>query len=156
MGKFIKKLIEKKRTVKSALKLKAMLKGEAGLYTFYSIWFDTIKAYALGNPSRVKRLAWKIYVVPFVPSDWTCTDEGYEGVKAKRRCKLIQHRLNKDGLVNDKDKVWLEKELLVSFEDDFRKKNLAFDKLGVMNDEKIEVNIKKLKSENKYKEMFEK
>jgi hypothetical protein len=158
MGKFVKKKIEalkeKKRAVQSAFKLKTMMKGKMGLYTFYSIWFATIKAYIAGEPSKVKRLAWKIYVVPFIPGDWTCTDKGYEGVKAKRRCKLIQHRLNKENVVNDKDKVWLKEELLPAFEEDFRKKNLDFEKLGGMDDEKININIKKLKSEKKYKEML--
>jgi len=158
MGKFIKKQIEKikqkKQAIKSATKLKVMLKGQQGLYTFYSIWFATIKSYIKGKPSKVKRLAWKIYVIPFIPSDWVCDDRGYEGVKAKRRCKLIHHRLIKEGVVVDKDKKWLKKELLPGFENDFMQKNLDFDKLGDMSDEAIEKNIVKIKTEKKYKEML--
>jgi hypothetical protein len=160
MGKFVKETIEalkeKKRAVQSAFKLKTMMKGKQGLYVFYSIWFATIKAYISGKPSKIKRLAWKVYVIPFIPCDWTCTDDGYVGVKAKRRCVLIQHHLNKEGLVNSKDKTWLKKELLVAFEDDFKKKNLDFDKIGGMDDDRISVNIKKLKSENRFKEMLNK
>ena len=153
MPKFVKNLIEKKRAVTSAIKLKAMFKGQMGLYTFYSIWFSTIKAYAKGYPSKVKQLAWKTYVIPFIPGDWTCTDEGYEKVSAKRRCKLIQYKYKKKGNIPQADKDWLLDELYVEFEKDFAKKNLDFDKLGDMDDEKIEANLFKVKK-TKFKEML--
>lgn len=154
MPKFVKTIIEKKRAATSAMKLNAAMKGKQGLYTFYTIWFQTIEAYIKGNPNWTFRQAWKVYVIPFIPGDWTCDDKDYEGVKAKRRCKLIQHELNKTGKISKKHKVWLKTELLPAFRDDFREKNLDFDKLGEMNDEQIEKQIKKAKGEKKFKEML--
>ena len=158
MGKFVRDKIEalkeKKKAFSNSFKIKAMFKGKQGLYTFYSIWFASIRAYIGGSPSMVMQQAWKIYVIPFIPSDWECDDEGHVGVKAKRRCKLIHHRFKKTGLINDKDKSWLEKELLVSFEKDFKSKNLLFDDLIPINEDAIESKLKKVKSEKKFKEML--
>ena len=144
MVKFIKKLIEKKHAITSALRLKSVMKGKQGLYTFYSIWFATIEAYASGKPSGVMQTSWKIYVIPFVPNDWTCIDKGFLGVKAKRRCKLIQHNLNKTKKISLVDKKWLKNELLEGFKKDFVGKNLDFDKLVEMPEEHIKLKLKKL------------
>jgi len=154
LGKFIKEQIEKAKAVKNSLKVKAMFKGKQGLYTFFSIWFSTMKAYASGNPSWVMRQAWKVYVVPFVPGDWVCTDEGYEGVKARRRCQLIQHRLNKTDSINSKDKKWVFDELIPAFQKDFESKNLDIDKLGDMDESSIESKLKQVKGQKKFKEML--
>jgi len=154
MSKFVKSVIEQKKAVSNALKVKAMFKGKQGLYTFYTIWFKAIEAYISGNPSWTMRQAWKVYVIPFIPNDWTCDDAGYEGVKAKRRCKLIQHELNKTGKISKKQKLWLKCELLPAFKNDFAEKNLDFDKLGEMNDDQIERKIKEAKSQSKIKEML--
>jgi len=158
MPKFIKEQIEKakqlKRGTESAFKLKAMMKGKQGLYTFYSIWFSCIKAFIKGNPSWTMKQAWKVYVIPFVPNDWTCTDKGFEGVKARRRCILIQHQLNKELVVTPKNKRWLKKELLPAFEKDFRDKELDFDKLGEMPEEKIQKQVEKLKNEKRFEAML--
>ena len=149
MTKFVKELIEKKRAITNALKVKSVMKGKQGLYTFYSIWFSTIKSYATGKPSSVMKASWKLYVVPFVPSDWVCTDKGFVGVKAKRRCKLINHGLNKTGKISLKDHKWLENELLIAFQKDFSDKNLDFDKLVEMPEDKIDLKLKKFNKENK-------
>lgn len=158
MGKFVKSKIdalkEKKKALSNSFKIKAMFKGKQGLYTFYSIWFAAIKAYISGSPSTVMKQAWKIYVIPFIPRDWVCDDSGYEGVKAKRRCKLINHRLKKQGEISKKDIVWLENELLPAFEKDFELKNLSFDKLGVVNEDAIAEKLKQTKKEKKFKEML--
>jgi len=161
MGKFVKKNIvekikAKKKALGNAIKIKAMFKGKQGLYTFYSIWFSTLRAYASGKPSRVKVLSWKTYVIPFVPKDWTCDDKGYEGVKAKRRCKLIQHRLKKTGEIVKKDRKWISEELLPAFENDFKEKNLSFDEIVDMDDSSIESKLRQAKQEKKFEELNKK
>jgi hypothetical protein len=154
LGKFVKSVIEKKKAVTNAMKLNAAMKGKQGLYTFYTIWFKAIESYIKGNPSWIMRQAWNVYVIPFIPGGWTCDDKDYVGVKAKRRCQLIQHELNKTGKISKKHKLWLKCELLPAFRDDFRDKNLDFDKLGEMNESHIEAQVKKAKGEKRFKEMF--
>jgi len=154
MAKFVKELIEKKRAITNALRVKSVMKGKQGLYTFYSIWFSTIRSYATGKPSSVMKASWNLYVVPFVPGDWVCTDKDFVGVKAKRRCKLINHNLSKTGKVSLKDRKWLKEELLIAFQKDFSDKNLDFDKIVEMPEDKIDLKIKKTKSDKKFKEML--
>ena len=158
MPKFVKDVIEKakeaKRATSAAIKLKTALKGKQGLYTFYSIWFSTIDSFIGGNPSFVMKQSWKVYVIPFVPKDWVCDDFGFEGVKAKRRCQLIYHGLNKTGKISKKEKLWLKTELLPAFKKDFADKSLDFEKLGEMKETEIESKLKQAKGEKKFKEMM--
>jgi len=155
MSKFVlKDLKNKARALRGAIKLKAIMKGKQGLYVFYSIWFSTIKAYIKGNPSWTFQQAWKIYLIPFIPRDWRCTDPGFMGLKAKERCKLISKDFRKNGFVSNGSKRWLQDELLPSFEKDFLNKNMDFNKLGDIPEEKIKEKVIKYKNDKKYKGLF--
>lgn len=146
MGKFKTKFSDIKRSVKASVKLKTALKGQQGLYTFFTIWFAIIKAYGTGSPSELMKKAFGIWVIPFVPGSWVCTDEGYVGVKAKRRCKLIHRKLKKEGFISEKNLAWINNELLKSFEEDFDMKNLDFQKLGSFDEDSVQKSINKAKN----------
>jgi len=155
MGKFVLKDLRKKaRALRGAIKLKAIMKGKQGLYVFYSIWFSTIKEYIKGKPSWTYQQAWKLYVIPFIPRDWRCTDPGFMGVKAKVRCKKISKELREFGEVKVGSKRWLQDELLPSFEKDFLNKNMDFNALGDIPEDKIKKKVLELKKGNKFKEML--
>lgn len=155
MGKFIKSVIEKARQKKSALKLTMAMKGQQGIYTFFSIWFWTIEQFAGGSPSALAVQSMNVYLIPFTPGDWVCTDGQFKGVKAKRRLKMIKSNWAKDKVVKDVDKKWLLDELKVGFEDDMREKNLDVSRILVdLPEEEISKNISRVKSEKKFKEML--
>ena len=155
MGKFIKSVIDKAKATKSALKLKTAMKGQQGIYTFFSIWFYCIDQYASKNPSAMARTIMKIYLIPFTPGDWTCDDKGFIGVTAKQRLKLIKYNYAKDKVVKDKDVLWLKNELRPAFEKDLKQKGLDIDSVLLdLPEEKIAGKLKALKQDKKYKEML--
>lgn len=155
MGKFVLSVLNKAKATKNALKLKTAMKGQQGLYTFFSIWFYCIDQYASKNPSSMARTIMKLYLIPFTPSDWTCDDKGFEGVKAKQRLKLIKYNYAKDKVVKDKDVLWLKNELRPAFEEDLKKKGLDVNSVLLdLPEDKISGKLKQLKQENKFKEML--
>jgi hypothetical protein len=155
MGKFVLSVINKAKAAKSALKLKTAMKGQQGLYTFFSIWFYVIDQYVSKKPSSLAKTAMSVYLIPFTPSSWVCDDKGFEGMSARRRLKIIKSNFSKEGIVKDNDVLWLKNDLRKGFELDLKQKGLDINSILLeLPEDKIEAKVNTLKQEKKYKELI--
>ena len=109
---------------------------------------------ASGKPSKWQAWAFRWYLIPALDGKSTCDDKGYEGVKIKRRAKLIHINFNKTKKVTLQNKKWLQIELNEYVANSYNIKVEDIDNvLGKVNDSKIEEDLMKFKREKKYSKL---
>lgn len=138
MGKFVKsKILERIQKKTSGFfaerKENIMMNAQAGssftLDQQYKMFFWCMNAYVKGNPDKKQRLVWKALIEKVVDNRSLCDDPGFVGMKIKRRCKII----GKEKIISEQNKVWIDKELRLYFEDSMKKQLLNLTDLSWKN-----------------------
>lgn len=146
MVKFVKELIDNAKKASTAKKIELICKAK-GLSTLttekiYSIYFWSIDAFIIGNPSYWQEQGFKLYVVPGIDTQFN--------LDAKKRCEIILKNYKKNKLVLDEDKVWLKNELKPYFENSMKKQiNKTIDALQAVDEGKIQEFMKQVKKQKK-------
>jgi len=136
MPKFIKKFLGKR-------KRKIIDKTGAVMFMDYErkfkLFLKGINGFISGKPSKQEQLAFTLlYKFPGygVDTKTVCDDAGSEGIKARKRCKLIHKRWRKDKVVLHEDKIWLKRELIPYLKEGFEAQSgKVFELLGKISDE---------------------
>jgi len=139
LGKFVKKI----KGFAKERKRKVIDQAGGIMYMDYEkkfkLFLKGINGFISGKPSKQEQLAFTtLYKFPGygVDTKTTCDDEGYEGVKARKRCKLIHRRWRKDKIVLAEDRRWLKRELIPYLKDGFESQSgKVFEALGKISDE---------------------
>jgi len=119
MGKFINKaksfFVERKTNVL----IKAASLNNLNLEQHYKIYFRCLNNVVDGVWDSNTKLTWNLGIVNVVDGETVCTDDGFEGLKLKKRCELI----GKEKEVSIEDRFWIDKELKPYFEYSLKKQS---------------------------------
>jgi len=118
MGKFVLNNIKERiecfaQERKTSVFARAIAGGKFTLEQQYKLFFWAMNGYLKGKPNKRERLVWNSVLVNVVDNESVCDDNGFVGVKLKKRCKLI----GKEKRVSEVNRLWIEFELKPYFED---------------------------------------
>lgn len=151
MPKFLKKFSDFAAERKASIKMKAAGMQFMTQERQFKLFFYGIDGYISGNPNKFQRLAFNSIVRNVVDKQSTCDDTGFEGMKIRKRCKII----GKENPISEQSIKWLKEELKPYFEDSLQKQlNLNLELLGVIGEDEAKKAFEIYKEQESAKKKF--
>ena len=115
--KFIKKLSEKIKAYPRTVLSTAVAMTNMTIEQTFQLCFLAINGYIMGKPDNKAKLVWHTVIERAVDNESICDDSGFEGMKIKKRVKLI----GKEKLLSSQSIAWIKNELKPYFADSLKK-----------------------------------
>jgi hypothetical protein len=153
MKKFLKHFSDFVTERKESIKIKASGLQFMTQERQFKLFFYGIDGYITGNPNKFQRLAFNSVVRNVVDKQSTCDDAGFEGMKIRKRCKVV----GKENPISEQSINWLKNELKPYFEDSLQKQlNLSLEILGVINEDEAKKAFEVYQEQEASKKKFSK